>query len=420
MERMQRLRMGLGAVVVVMLGGVAPARAQWTPVDGIPANPIYTIWSKGDTVLAGADTCAFVSTDAGVHWRATSRPSPVATALLAVRLHHGRLYAGTFGQGIFVSDDLGITWQGFNRGLEGFELFASDLVADGDRLIEATSGAGVAMCDLTTGLWQPFGDVFQPQQAPNVNSLAQGNGRLLAMAGVNGQVFWRDMGDSDWTPSNLDNISLHPGLQAGLALWTGEAWVVGTNLGLFHSDLGQEPWERFDPGLGPILWIALATSDHRLVVAFNTSIPPAAVIEESLDDGATWTVAETLPGVFVEQMSMVAGTLFAARTDGLWRRAPLASTPLEGPRARRLRLRVAGAQPIGDHVRLQFELTESTAALLEVFDISGRRALGPVHAQGAPGRNDISVDTGALAPGVYAARLSTSGLRESVQLVRTR
>jgi len=40
--------------------------------------------------------------------------------------------------------------------------------------------------------WAPFGTQLEPNQASNVTSLAFGAGRLLALAGSNGQVFFND------------------------------------------------------------------------------------------------------------------------------------------------------------------------------------------------------------------------------------
>jgi hypothetical protein len=116
------------------------------------------------------------------------------TAIQAVRIRNGRLYAGTFGQGVRVSDDLGTSWQDFNQGLVGgFEdsqLDVVDLQFRGDDLFAATAGAGVYSRKLSgPGGWQPFGGVFELNQAANVTALAVGGGRLLASAGGNGMVF---------------------------------------------------------------------------------------------------------------------------------------------------------------------------------------------------------------------------------------
>src|SRR5262249_21277413 len=158
----------------------------------------------------------------------------------------------------------------------------------------------------------------EPNQASNVTALGLGGTRLIASAGANGMVFVRDPGDLEWTISNLDNVGIHAGLSASNSVWTGTAWVVGTNLGTFRSSTGVEPWTRTPLGIGPLSWAAFAPLGHHLFAAFDTQT--FAVMAQTDDDGATWTDAEFLPGAFVKDLAISGGNLYAGRGDGLWRR----------------------------------------------------------------------------------------------------
>src|SRR5207244_555490 len=160
-------------------------------------------------------------------------------------------------------------------------------------------------------------------EASNVNALAVGGTRLLAMGGANGTVLFRDTGAGGWTVSELGNIGLRPGVQGFSAAFTGSGWVVGTTSGVFRSVLGQEPGTVSVPG------------------------------------------------------------------DG-------------GPAG--LRFALAGAQPVGDIVRFQFELPEPGRASIEVFDIAGRRAAEPVRVSWSAGTHEVSWDARSLDPGIYEAR----------------
>src|SRR5262249_48040121 len=101
------------------LSGAAPARADWTQVPEVPTTQLFSLFANGDTIATGADTAAYVSTNGGVTWSRSAKPAPGVQAITAVRVHRGRLYAGTFGQGVFVSDNLGASWTAFNQGLVG-------------------------------------------------------------------------------------------------------------------------------------------------------------------------------------------------------------------------------------------------------------------------------------------------------------
>ncbi|HEY6572423.1 MAG TPA: T9SS type A sorting domain-containing protein [Candidatus Eisenbacteria bacterium] len=425
------MRMAAGAirrtVLGLMIGGVvlhaAPASAQWSRVAEIPAARVPSVWANGDTIAAGVDTVVYVSTNAGATWRRSAKPATGVTSIQAVQVLNGRLYAGTSKQGVQVSDDLGSTWSSFNQGLVGgFEdsqLDVSDLLVRGDTMLASTQGAGVYARNLAgSGGWQPFGGAFELNQASNVDGLALGGSRVLALAGSNGQVFRNDPGEPDWTTSNLDNVGVHAGLHAETATWTGTVWIVGTNLGLFRSSAGQEPWARFNPGLGVLIWTALASQDGRLFVVFD--LPNSAVVAESGDDGATWQNVETQPNVFVQKLAISGGALYAARADGLWRR-PLAVTSVETDgRTGTLQFAVAGPQPFGSRTSLRFDLPRAAQATIELFDIQGRLVGERIEGSWSAGRHEVPLDAQRLASGVYFARLTAGGKHQVVRLVHLR
>jgi photosystem II stability/assembly factor-like uncharacterized protein len=80
------------------------------------------------------------STDGGATFAPAGAPgsSPPRPTVLAVdRNHPATVYAGTFGQGVFVSDDAGATWEPFGEGLTGTVF---DLEIDSFRLTTLYAG----------------------------------------------------------------------------------------------------------------------------------------------------------------------------------------------------------------------------------------------------------------------------------------
>jgi photosystem II stability/assembly factor-like uncharacterized protein len=421
MERIARM---IGLLLLGMLTGASPASAQFSPVSALPGKEMFSVWANGDTVAAGADTVVFVSTNAGATWARSAKPVAGVTSIQALWVRDGRLYAGTFGQGVFVSDNLGATWSPFNEGLVGgilnSQLFIDDFAVRGESLYAATAGAGVYVRNLVgRSTWQPLGAALELNQASNVNALVLGGDRLLAMGGANGMVFHNDPGETDWTVSNLDNLGIHSGLTGQSAAFTGTGWVVGTNAGVFRSVAGQEPWTRFDPRLGPLTWTAFATQKNHIFAAFVTA-PLASVLDESTDDGATWSTSETESGVFVHKLAISGNAVFAARLDGLWKRAlDITGVPSEVmPSA--LRFRVAGPQPFGRGTSFRFELPRDEAISIEVFDVQGRRVGNPIQGYWSSGSHQLPLDAQRLSSGVYLARLTAGGRHETVRLVHVR
>ncbi|HET9952371.1 MAG TPA: hypothetical protein VFS09_11320 [Candidatus Eisenbacteria bacterium] len=415
------------ALVLLILGALlcaVPGSAQWTRVTDVPATLVPTVWANGDTIVASADSFVYVSTSGGAFFRQSTKVAPGVRSIQALWVRNGRLYAGTLGQGVHVSDDLGASWQPFNEGLVGgFEdsqLKVTDLPVRGDSIYAATLGASVYVRNLNgVGAWAPLGGELELNQASNVNGIGLGGGRLIALGGSNGQVFINDPGDVDWTVSNLDNLGIHAGVIADGAAWTGTGWVVGTNAGVFRSVAGQEPWTRFSPGLGSLDWVAFAATDKGYLFAvFDT--PRAAVIEESGDDGATWQNADTQPNVFVQKLVVNGNFLYASRGDGLWRR-PLSTTAVEGVAAENaFRFAVAGAQPFGSSTAMMFDLPRDESVTIDLFDVHGRLVGDRVEGRYSSGRHEIVMNLQRLGSGVYLARLTAGGRHRVVRLVHVK
>src|SRR5262249_14184057 len=157
---------------------------------------VFAVSTNGDTVVAGADSFTYVSTNAGATWKRSEKVAAGVTSVRRGRIHNGRLYAGTgrfqtSGQGVFVSDDLGDTWPDFTQGLAGPGSHdITDLLIRGDSVYAATDGSGAFVRDLASGTWSRFGNAFSSQ--PQMTAIAAGGSRLLACSGVNGSVFFRD------------------------------------------------------------------------------------------------------------------------------------------------------------------------------------------------------------------------------------
>lgn len=410
------------AVLLLVLGlaaGVAaPASAQWVPVTALPARDVFSVRTLGDTIVAGTDTSVFVSTNAGATWRRSAKPTPGVETIGAVLVLKRRLYAGTFGQGVFVSDDLGTTWQAFNQGLVGgvfdSQLFISDFEVRGDSILAATSDGVFVRRLSVVDTWHHFGDVFEPNQALNVGDLALGNARLFACAGENGMAFDRDPGDPDWTVSTFRNGPLVPGLAAESAIFTGSRWVVGTNTGVFLSPNGRDAWAPSNTNLSGMKSSMFASNGQQLFIGFDVNNNFS--LSASLDNGTTWLPIETVPNTTGYELAVQGSILYAGRSDGLFFRPAAVASVGPGGEPARLRFALEG-QPVRDAARFHFELPRASAVAIEVFDLAGRRAADRIEGSMPAGPHDLTLDTRGLASGVYLARLVAGDASESARMV---
>jgi hypothetical protein len=392
--------------------------ATLTRITALPASDIFSLSAQGDTIVAGTDTSVFVSTDAGANWRASARVTPNAAFVFAVRIHNGTIYAGTSNQGVFVSTDLGTSWSAFNQGLVGgvlnSQLSIGDFAFRGDNLYAGTLGAGVYVRPLVPGgTWHAFGNAFEPNQASDVRSIGVDGSRLIAAAGGNGTVFRRDPADPDWTETFLINGDLAPGLQAQSIVWNGNTWVIGSNIGIFRSATGQEPWAFGDPGLGPLNGCPLAVAGRKLFAAFNAV--NHSVIAVSDNDAAGFVAIDDAPLKLVFALAVSRGNLYAARRDGLFRvenAVPVTERPLAN-----VHFALVGPQPVHDRVRFQIESRQAGPAAIDILDVAGRRVAPTIRFEQPAGGHELSWDAGSLRPGVYLARLTAGDQHSSVRIV---
>jgi hypothetical protein len=410
--------------VVGLLLLVPPAAAQWSRVTELPASDVFTVWATGDTIVA-ADSVVYVSTNAGATWKRSARLGTGVAIIPVALVHNGRLYAGTHGQGVFASNDLGTTWAGFSQGLVGgignSVLTIMGLVVQGPTLYAATEGAGPWARNLASGEWAHFSaNTIESFQAANMDGgIASGGTRLLAGGGFNGTVFVRDPGQPDWTVSLLLNDRFGPGLAPLNAIWTGRRWVVGTNIGMYHSATGREPWTYVDLGVHGAFFAGLATTGGDLFGSLGTG--GGSLIARSSDDGVNWQNLDTLFAVSVYRLAIHETDLYASRTDGLWRRSIATPVSVPGPGSPAgLALGIVGSQLIGDEARFRFNLPVPGPIVLEFFDITGRRAAESIRGSWAAGAHEITWSTRELRPGVYMARLSAGGEQAVARVVHAR
>ena len=407
-----------GALLAATLLGASPTRAQWTREAALPAADVYALSLRGDTLLAGVDQAVWKGAGGGTAWtRSADLPGP-PISIDTVHLERGRLWAGTYGRGVFTSANLGQDWQPFNPGLTGgiagSHLYVTDFAVRGDSLFAATDGAGVYALPLhTLTAWSPVGTNLVANAAGGVADLECAGDRLVACSGGNGFVHHNDRGDADWTVSYLNNTGISPGLQPSAAAWTGSAWLVAAQAGAFRSAAAVSPWSAVGPALGSRFDGRLATRNGRTFGAWNSSSATTYVF--SHDDGTHWQVLETIPG-YTYEMVLLGTRLDAGRSDGLWWRE-VAAVDVPVGVADGVRLERAGAHPAGALVRLRFVLPVAAAARVAVFDARGREVARPAAGTFEAGVHEVSWRPVGATPGVYFARLEAAGSVRTVRLV---
>ena len=116
MQTQRLIQFVVGVLVVGMVVGLNPAWGvnKWIQLnDGLLMGQVYTLASHESRLYAGSRNGVFISIDGGNSWLPTSFNASVST----LTVNGDTVYAGTWSQGVFRSDDAGLTWKPIRAGL---------------------------------------------------------------------------------------------------------------------------------------------------------------------------------------------------------------------------------------------------------------------------------------------------------------
>ena len=334
----------------------------------------------GDTVLfAGTNDGVFSSTNSGTGWTLALASTTVRVLAVSPRGTGGTdVFAGTEGDGIYLSTDNGTTWTAVNNGLASLSVWAltvSPNGAVGAHLFAGTSGGGV--------------------------SLSTNNG-------------------ADWTSVNKGLTNLYV-----TALAVVPHGGVGTNL---FAGTGSPPvspngiFRSTDNGAN---WTMVLTSSDVTGFAVIDSNAFAAIygsgIRLSGNGGTSWAPVNTgLTNRYVEALAISGTNLFAGAV-WVWRR-PLSEmiTSVEPPSADVpgiFSLAQNYPNPFNPSTILSFTIPHSSFVVLKVYNILGQEVRTLVDEKMEAGPHHVQFNAEDLPSGVYMYRIESGGQVVSRKMV---
>jgi photosystem II stability/assembly factor-like uncharacterized protein len=392
------------------------SRAQtWMRVPEIPAVYVNVVASERERLYAVTDSAIFASADAGMTWAPTAAQPP-SGEMQTLFPHHGALYVGTRGDGVFRSLDSGRTWEALNAGLSGNARRVIEFALQGDSLFAGTDAEGIYVLNLLhPPIWTPHNlGLFQY----GTSSIVAGEHTLVAAIGM--YVFTHPRGAAQWTDVVVDSFANHSPIRLFLL---DTSIYLGTTGGVFKGNARGTAWKKADISQFPGKDIVAFASHHsRLFAAL--SYRSQHWIFSTDNGGQTW---EIRAHEFADILSMhvAQGRLWAGRTDGLWWYDMSVWTSAESQRAdipRDFKLHQNYPNPWNPSTRVEYTVAgtrdpglEARWVTVRVYDILGREVAVLVDEMKRPGTYAVSFDGKGLASGFYVYRL-TAG---TVTLSRT-
>jgi hypothetical protein len=409
----------------IVLAGVMILFAQcfciaqtWSRVTAIPKEEsIYCLSVFDHTVYAGGGRTVYIGSNDGSQWRASSHMDD-DLIVLAVAKFHQKLYAGTFRDGIRVSDDDGMSWRPLNLGLGVYSI--SSLAIWKDELYAGTYGVGFYKLDEAAGSWTPFNSNFFTNVDGNVYQLMAIDSTLTAAAGLNGISYRWDPNSNSWDYTYYLS-RLAPGL-AVVSLLFDSAKVLyagsTSRLGLLRSEDRGRSWVADNNGVQPGDPF-LAADDQFDFAAVNyldnSGGNSVKLYQRSLHAsvGTTWDMTDSFPNSYLYTLGVAGGLLYSGRDSGLYYKATgvtVIPDSIDKP--------FVYPNPASGRVNIGLHFAEPQIIGLHIYDAMGKLVSTPLkNYMLAAGSQVITVDLAGLAKGVYIIDVSTSQRRNSTRLI---
>ena len=274
----------------------------WTHVAGLEGEPLACVAALDARTLFAGTTGqgAFVTRDGGSTWQPLDAFRSDYVSFISIDPRDGKSIYLRTRRGLFRSRDGGATWQELRGGIQNELVNAVLFDAASSRIVAATDSGGVYISGDDGATWQSSSRGL-PQGVASY-ALAQLDAQTILLGAQNGIYVSRDAGNT-WQSANdgvgvpqIHALELDP--QTGLLL-------AATEDGLYRQELTSGragtngPFVRIgDETIQyPTLSIALAPTD-RQVIYIGTYRHGIFV---SQDGGATWS---SVGGIFQDRLSV--------------------------------------------------------------------------------------------------------------------
>ena len=254
------------AISILFFFNNVTARAQWIPSKGPNGGKITALAIAGPAVFAGTwGGGVYVSENNGESWEAVNDGLPEKKFVVSLAVKGSRLFAGISivpgSSSIYISNNKGASWALYNTGtLTNPYVYALTI---SDSLLFAGTNKGVLVSADNGGSWLPVNEGLPANVY--VYSLTVCGPSLFAGTWADG-VFISNNNGKNWLECNV-------GLPAKARIYSlaanGTMLYAGTNKGVFVSENNGQRWTPANIGLDNVFVSSLAVGETSVFAGSN-------------------------------------------------------------------------------------------------------------------------------------------------------
>ncbi|MBK8268755.1 MAG: hypothetical protein IPK83_10805 [Planctomycetes bacterium] len=227
--------------------------ASWHPLVGpFTGSPVWSAIDTGNNILIGAGTSIYLSDASGTQWTPAINGYNANACRTLLQGGAGRLFAGSFDNGLFRSTDNAQSWSPINEGLYGRTTLRL-VVSSKGFIVAGTNLQGIFRSDINGAPWTgpilPTRNIFALAESP-WSDLFAGNYTILP-GGISDGHAWRSSDDGlNWTP--LDNGPV-VAMVSGFVFPASQQVICSTAWGMSSvrtSTSNGDLWSLLAPGPG--------------------------------------------------------------------------------------------------------------------------------------------------------------------------
>lgn len=450
--------------------------ANWTALNnGLICQDVSNLAMTDSVLFAGTQmTGAHMSTNYGNSWIKTGKgvKDSIGLAIMSLTVYNHHLFAGTWGGGIFSSQDSGINWEAKNNGLDikfiislavqGNSIFAGTTLGkvfvsdnNGDSWTEASNGlpyAGKEYYSLplaasgnylfagfpndTAGVyrttdaglnWTSVKNNLPVQVFRFVSSIAATNS-IVFIGGYSSVYYSTDEGVNwiaDTTGLPFSNVEI-----SSLAIIDTNIFAGTASHGIYKSTIYGAPWKQVNTELdssarGHII-NCMAVTGQNLIAGLSGGAYPGGGIYVSTNLGESWTnVNPGLTDLNINALATDGADVYVGAGGqlghGIWSR-PLSQiiTSVNGIKNNvpsEFLLLQNYPNPFNPVTTISYIIPKTSWVTLKVYDILGREVSTMVDKNERTGKYSVTFKGDNLSSGVYFYQLKAGNFTETKKLL---